>query len=59
MYVCLVFILPGCHVSFGFCPCARDLTFAITMLRLLWTVRKVVLRVITVVPKPGTWQQEI
>ena len=36
MYVCLVFILPGCHVSFGFCPCARDLTFAITLLRLLW-----------------------
>ena len=31
----LVFTLPGCHVSFGFCPCARDLTFAITVLRLL------------------------
>ena len=58
MYACLILILHCCHMSLAFVH-VIEILHCINSVKIILTVRKVVPQVVTVVPKPGTWQQEI
>ena len=61
MYECLVFVPHCCHAGELrlLSMCQRFHLVATNSVEIILTVHKVVPRVVTVVLKPGTWQQEI